>query len=322
MNQMTLPGHELSEADLIEIALRQPLQAKIDRAILMFQEYERAALRLSTDGYYLAFSGGKDSIVIKQLAIESGVKFAPWYNNTTIDPPELVWFIKRHHADVKWNSRGQHMLSKMLDKSNGPPTRLARWCCELYKEQGGNGCLKVIGVRIAESARRAKLWKEFLPNRNKGSILCPICYWTDEDVWAFIKSRNLPYCELYDQGFKRLGCIGCPMAGPAGQAKEFERWPKYEEMWKRAVFRFWDKWNGVPLEKPQRIEYDERTGPHPLAKETSKRLVDGRVVHEYLRYWRWFEDKGSAQGFWDWWRSGKASEGAAECFQQEMDLQR
>lgn len=288
MNQVTLPGYELSEKDMVEIALGRPLQEKIDRAILMYQEYERAALRLSDEGYYLAFSGGKDSIVIKQLAIEAGVKFAPWYNNTTIDPPELVWFIKRHHAEVRWNNQGKNLLTRVTEVK-GPPTRLQRWCCDEYKEQGGNGCLKVIGVRIAESARRAKLWKEFLPKRNKGSILCPICYWTDEDVWAFIRSRNLPYCELYDQGFKRLGCIGCPMAGPAGQAKEFERWPKYEEMWRRSVFRFWDNWHGVPTRKGTR---------------------------------RWFEDFGSAQGLWDWWRSGKAAEGAAECFQQEMDLQR
>jgi phosphoadenosine phosphosulfate reductase len=288
MSQQTLPGYEPSEADLIEIALRQPLQAKIARAILMLQEYERAAVKLSDEGYYLAFSGGKDSCVIKQLAIEAGVKFAPWYNLTTIDPPELVQYIKRHHKDVNWNRQPVTMM-KRVESVKGLPTRLARWCCDEYKEQGGNGTVKVIGVRIAESARRAGIWREFLPNRQGGSIVAPIAYWTDGDVWAFIKSRNLPYCELYDQGFKRLGCVGCPMAGPSMQAIEFARWPKIEARWKRACFRFWDKWHGVPNRKGER---------------------------------RYFEDFGSAQGLWDWWRSGKASEGAAECFQQEMDFQR
>jgi phosphoadenosine phosphosulfate reductase len=291
MSQQTLPGYELSEADLIQIALDQSLDAKIDRAIALLQEYERAALKLSPDGYYLAFSGGKDSMVIHQLAIEAGVKFKAWYNLTTVDPPELVQFIKRHYPDVKWNRPKASMMTKLVDKSNGPPTRLARWCCEEYKEQGGKGKMKVIGVRIAESARRAKLWREFRPCKNgtETGYLAPIAYWTDDDVWRFIRERNMPYCELYDQGFKRLGCVGCPMAGPNMQAIEFARWPKIEARWKRAVFKFWDKWHGVPSIRGKR---------------------------------RWFEDKGSAQGLWDWWISGKASEGAAECHQQEMNLNR
>ena len=279
-----LPGFEPSEKDLVEMALAQPLEAKIKRAIGLLRMYEAGALKLSADGYYLAFSGGKDSCVIKQLAIEAGVKFAAVYNDTTIDPPELVRFIRRHHTEVSWNKPKMPLLRRVVTVK-GPPTRLARWCCEEYKERGGTGMAKIIGVRIAESARRAKLWKEFLPNRNSGHIVSPICYWTDEDVWDFIRSRNLPYCELYDQGFKRIGCIGCPMAGPEGQSREFARWPGYEAAWKRAIFRFYDKWHRVPNRKGE------------------------------LRY---FEDFGSAQGLWDWWRSGKANEGEAGCVYEEM----
>lgn len=56
-------------------------------------------------------------------------------------------------------------------------------------------------------------------------------------VWDFIKSRNIKYCELYDQGFDRLGCIGCPMSGRKGMEKTFEKWPKYKESYKRAFDR-------------------------------------------------------------------------------------
>ena len=283
--QQLLSGFEASEKDLVDMALSQPLEAKIMRSIGLLRMYNAGALRLSTDGFYLAFSGGKDSCVIKQLALESGVKFKAFYNNTTIDPPELVQFIRKHHADVAWNNPPKPLLRRLSDRTNGPPTRLARWCCAEYKEQGGNGIFKIIGVRIAESARRAGVWKEFVPNRNRGSILAPIAYWTDADVWAFIRSRNLPYCELYDQGFRRLGCIGCPMAGHEGQNKEFARWPRYEAAWKRAIFRFYDKWHGIPNRKGEP---------------------------------RYFEDFGSAQGLWDWWRSGKASEGEADCTYEEM----
>lgn len=56
----------------------------------------------------------------------------------------------------------------------------------------------------------------------------PIIDWTDADVWNFIRSENIPYCSLYDEGFDRLGCIGCPMAGTAGRTRHFFRWPSYK----------------------------------------------------------------------------------------------
>ena len=65
----------------------------------------------------------------------------------------------------------------------------------------------------------------------------PIIDWTDEDVWEFIRSENIPYCELYDQGLHRLGCIGCPMAGTKGMEKEFARYPKFKDAYLRAFGR-------------------------------------------------------------------------------------
>ena len=62
------------------------------------------------------------------------------------------------------------------------------------------------------------------------TVVNPIIEWTDEDIWEFIKAENVPYCGLYDEGFKRLGCIGCPMAGKARE-KEFLRWPNYKRLY-------------------------------------------------------------------------------------------
>jgi len=287
MNEL-LPGFEPSEQDMIDMALALPLEAKIEKAILFYQTY--------CDGAYGAFSGGKDSCVIKQLAIDAGVKVDWHYNNVTIDPPELVAFIRKNHAEVKWNNPKTGLLKRIVEKAT-PPTRLARWCCEEFKEQGGNGSDKIIGIRIAESARRAKLWKLVVPHRKTGKLfLCPICYWTDKDVWDYIKLRNLPYCELYDELdengnklFDRLGCVGCPLAGPKGQAKEFARWPNYEKAWKRAFEQMWNKWHGVPNRK-------------------------GKP--------RFFEVYGSWEGMWEWWISGKALEKDDQCVFEDMMEQR
>lgn len=59
----------------------------------------------------------------------------------------------------------------------------------------------------------------------------PIIDWTDDDVWDFIREYNIPYCSLYDEGFQRIGCIGCPMARRGGREKEFMRWPRYEKLY-------------------------------------------------------------------------------------------
>lgn len=268
-------GNEDQEA-MYQQALLVPLADKIDMAIMLIREFERQSLALSPDGYYVCFSGGKDSIVMAKLFEMAGVKYTLNYNNVTIDPPELVQFIKREYPQAVWHSVGTNLPMYMAKKSNGPPTRIARWCCEIYKEQGGIGYFKAIGVRAAESARRKGLWKTVNNNNKGGAILCPIVYWTDADVWQFIAQQKMKYCELYDQGFNRLGCVGCPMGGPAGQAKGFARWPKYEAMWKRGFTAYWNAWKGVP----------RRDGGD-----------------------RWIEKFPTVDDLWNWWVSGKAYEG-------------
>lgn len=69
-------------------------------------------------------------------------------------------------------------------------------------------------------------------------VLNPIIDWEDEDVWEFIKSKHLPYCELYDQGYTRLGCIGCPMNTAA--AADLQKYPKYRASYIRAFQRMLD----------------------------------------------------------------------------------
>lgn len=197
------------------------------------------------DPYYGCFSGGKDSVVIKQLALEAGVACQWHYNNTTIDPPELLRFIKAYHPDVTWvPPKHGNFFHRAAQK--GFPTRRARWCCQEYKEgQTPAGRVAIFGVRAQESPRRAKSWKPTtMHTRTHSWVVSPILRWTEDDVWAFIHSRALPYCSLYDEGFKRLGCIGCPMAREASRRREFARWPKYEAAWRRMFHRVWARRSG------------------------------------------------------------------------------
>ena len=197
------------------------------------------------DGYYLAFSGGKDSIVIYELAVMAGVKFDAHYAITTVDPPELTKFIKQKYPDVE-RMRPPINMWDLIAKKRMPPTRVVRYCCDVLKEDGGNGRTVITGVRWDESSRRkntrkaveygfkgskSKVAREdkekfYLLNDNEEkrkmmesctyknkNIVNAIIDWTDQHVWDFIKKYKIPYCKLYDEGYKRLGCLGCPMQG-------------------------------------------------------------------------------------------------------------
>ena len=225
---------------------------KVKTAIDRLRQFE------PPEGYYLAFSGGKDSVVIKRLAEMSGVKFDAHYNLTTVDPPELVQFIRREHPEVEWN-RPKETMWDLIVRHCMPPTRIIRYCCRDLKEGGGIGRFCITGVRWAESVRRknqravveinARTKNQIMLNNDNDEarrmietcvmksahILNPIVDWTDKEVWQFIRQYDVPYCRLYDEGFKRLGCIGCPMSTKA--KNELEHWPKYREAYLRAFAR-------------------------------------------------------------------------------------
>lgn len=79
----------------------QSLDDKIKAAVEFLQKAEKLALKMQpSHGFWLAFSGGKDSCVILELAKMAGVKFTAYYNVTTIDPPKLVRFIIEEHPEV------------------------------------------------------------------------------------------------------------------------------------------------------------------------------------------------------------------------------
>ena len=219
------------------------------------------------EGYYLAFSGGKDSQCIYHLAKEAGVKFDAHYNVTGVDPPELVQFIKTNYPDVQRDMYKKSMW-RLIEKL-GPPLQQMRYCCKELKERGGEGRYCITGVRWAESSRRAnnrnafeymgkKKSEKILFNDNddgrrqfenctlKGKfVINPIKDWSDEDVWDYLNGKGIKHCRLYDEGFTRLGCIGCPMANKK-RLTQFDRWPKFKEAYLRA-FKRW--LNNYPAKK-------------------------------------------------------------------------
>lgn len=255
------------DEQLYIMGLGLSLDEKVKRAIATLQLYEPEALKRDpVNGYYLCDSYGKDSGVILHLAKASGVKFQAHHNLTTLDPPELIMHGRINHICTIVHTPKMAMLTRLATSFQGPPTRKNRWCCLEYKEHGGDGLVKITGVRAEESPRRKANWKIWQPNKNGGWIINPILYWTRDNVWQYTRQNNISYCLLYDQPeIDRLGCVGCPQADRAAQ---FSQWPKYKAAWKRAISKCWERLHDLPRK-------------------------DGG-----LRYWARFK---SAEEMWSWW---------------------
>lgn len=229
--------------------------------ITLFGEIDKVAISIQRikDAYeisksqnkgalYVAFSGGKDSICVAKLCEMAGVPYELHYNATTVDPPELIHFIKDNYKNVIFE-KPRYSMWQLIVRKHMPPTRLVRYCCQELKEKGGENRVCCTGVRKYESLKRSgrkafetignkkerMLFDDNGEFRNaleqctiKAKIVCnPIIDWYDEDVWQFIRENKMPYCKLYDKGYTRIGCIGCPMS--TERERELNEHPFYKQ---------------------------------------------------------------------------------------------
>ncbi len=221
---------------LLENTLWYGVVDKVQVAIDRIRQFE------PPEGYYVAFSGGKDSVVVLDLVKRAGVKFDAHYNLTTVDPPELVYFIREHHSDVLWE-RPKETMWQLIARKGMLPLRTRRYCCEVLKEGGGKGRVVVTGVRWGESVRRSKRRMiETCMTDNSKRFFHPIIDWTESEIWQYIRQNNVHYCKLYDEGFRRLGCILCPMETNIQNIERYiKKWPKFYEAYKRAAEKAYPK---------------------------------------------------------------------------------
>ena len=234
---------------------------KIDLAIQTIQKAEPLALKYQDYGFHLAFSGGKDSQVIYELAKMAGVKFRPVMQVTTLDPPELMKFVRKNYPDVIME-RPDINFYKLIVKKKSLPTKTIRYCCQYLKEQAGGNTVTIIGIRKSESAKRSKRNELEISGHkysntfdqfnidNKDQILCingkdkillsPIINWTNSDVWSFIRNNKLEYCSLYDKGYHRIGCMFCPMACTRAKQLDRKNYPGVEKLIKKSIKKLCD----------------------------------------------------------------------------------
>lgn len=258
------------------------LRKKMLHSVELLQKAEKIALNYDAEqGYFLAFSGGKDSQALYHIAQLAGVRFNGHMNLTSVDPPEVIRFVKKNYPEVELKKPGKSIFQSAVERQILPTMRV-RWCCAEYKETAGAGKVTLIGIRKAESSRRAKRNEVEINNRKfsgdldgleeyrqeqkakrirrksredgvnitnadeeqtlgcihgkESLLISPIIYWTEQDVWEFLNDVvKVPHCSLYDEGWHRIGCIGCPMSSHKQKMLENERYPHVRRSWIKAI---------------------------------------------------------------------------------------
>ena len=202
---------------------------KVEDSLALIWDHRPEAKNDPEPRYWVGCSGGKDSSVVEDLVMKTEVKAEFHYNQTTIDPPLLIYHLRKYYPHVVWD-RPKRPFLKALITSGAPGVRFP-WCCSQYKEKGGGGRTCLLGIRRDESEnRKDRKFVELCYQDSSKQIINPILTWTDAEVWEYIRKNNIPYCSLYDEGFKRLGCLFCPKKSVEERLKDVERYPRYAKL--------------------------------------------------------------------------------------------
>lgn len=199
------------------------LNDKIQSAIRILKIAEQQAAVFS-EPIEIAYSGGKDSDVLLTLAKMANVNYKAYYKNTTIDPPGTIEHVRFNHVNIV---KPQFSFLELV-KKKGFPSMFRRFCCHFLKEYKIlNVC--AIGVRAAESTRRAKRYTTFeqcrvYSNNERVKQYFPIFDWQLSDISKFISYYNIQLAPIYyttdgtPDFSRRLGCLGCPLKSDRGIA--------------------------------------------------------------------------------------------------------
>ncbi len=203
------------------------VQETIKKVYNTYQQYQS-----KVDVFYVAFSGGKDSVValdIVQRALPHNA-FMVLFGDTGMEFPDTYRVIEDVEKYCKSNEISFYRSCSNLSPIEtwnkfGPPAQTMRWCCSVHKTSPQIILLRKImnnphfrgmaftGVRGDESASRSEYKDVSLGEKVKGQYSChPILEWGSAELFTYIYSRDLIINEAYKKGNSRAGCLVCPLA--------------------------------------------------------------------------------------------------------------
>lgn len=139
------------------LSLASPaLREKIEYSINLIRKGEALALTYDKEnGYWLGMSFGKDSQALYHITELAGVKFKAFFSPTSVDPPEVIKFGKTYYPEVEFMKLRTSIYQEFIERKCLPSMKI-RWCCDVFKERGGENHVTLVGVRNEESVKRAK----------------------------------------------------------------------------------------------------------------------------------------------------------------------
>lgn len=223
--------------------ISEELQRKIDGSIKLLRAVQKSR---PNEIIEVAYSGGKDSDVILQLAKEAGINYEAIYKNTTIDPPGTI----KHAQEIGATILQPKKTFRQLIEEKGFPGRFRRFCCRELKEYKVRDVC-IIGVRREESRKRADKYKEpteckIYSKKERVSAIYPILEWTTKDVADFLQDRGIKCAPVYydENGMfhaeRRLGCMCCPLASKNNRIAQFRQYKGMVRFYINAAQKFLD----------------------------------------------------------------------------------
>lgn len=201
------------------------------------------------DVFYVAFSGGKDSMValdLVQRALPHN-KFKVLFGDTGMEFPDTYTTVDAIEAQCKEQGiefirAKSHYSPEESWKKFGPPATVIRWCCSVHKTAPQVIALReltgkpnftgmaFIGVRASESISRSEYDYVSLGEKHKGQYSCnPILEWNSAELYIYIYTENIYLSDAYKKGNRRAGCLVCPRAAERNEymarawySKEFD----------------------------------------------------------------------------------------------------
>jgi phosphoadenosine phosphosulfate reductase len=220
VTQPSVKPHEENFTKLVEDANKRTYR---DFRVKQARKIIRMADEIFSGNLAVAFSGGKDSLVVLHLVLDENPNVPVIYNNTTVEFPETLQYVRKLHKEWGFDMQVTRcrvpFLKAVLER--GWATHENRWCCKPYKDfpaqeflLANNIAAEVTGTTRTESIYRRSLTAFKLPKKPPQMIrVNPIYDWNSWEVWRYIRENDLPYNPLYDKGYKRIGCWCCPING-------------------------------------------------------------------------------------------------------------
>lgn len=253
--------------DLFVQANQERLNYIKDEAVRFIRS---AAQRFDEEQIVLSFSGGKDStvtadIVTKALGNPSLVHI---FGDTTLEFPSTISYAKRyraHHQDAIFKvARNNDQQFMDVASDIGPPARMMRWCCFMFKTgpitrilnrfYRNKKVLTFYGIRKVESVSRSKYRRMEDTSSHikiqKQVVASPIFFWKDLDIWLYLLSERVDFNDAYRLGYDRVGCWLCPNNNIRAQFLSKIYMPEQAKQWRDFLVNFAKK-----IGKPDAEEY-------------------------------------------------------------------